>query len=249
LKALISAGGKGGSGKSLSAINIARSLKGLGHKVGLLDLDLDSPNLPAMFGKYGGITQDADRYFVPVIIDGVPVVSIGLMSQTVQCSFKTGEENRQVVKDMVLYSRWGDVEMLVADVPAGFGDELHAFIDTIGKDNMMGAIITVTPSNSDDLKRCIDLMARLKIRILGVIENFRGVMTSCGTDAICQKCGEPVHLFNSNNLIKELTDAAKLKYIMAIPVIEKFFVGQGTYPYLPPSLLETLTKFLKDEGV
>lgn len=243
---IISHGTKGGTGKSMVACNIALGLKELGYKVGLIDLDSDSPNLPAMFGLYGGVELDSERYFLPEVVRGMRVMSTGLFTESLHSSFKRGEENRQIIRDMTLYTRWGDTQVLVADAPAGNSDECMAYINAIGTSNVLGVVLVSTPSTLDDVKRSVDVFSRIGIRILGVIENYKGVLTSCGVDAICPHCSEPVRPYVEDDVIKSYTESIGLNYIMSVPIIEGFVNGKGHYPQLPTAIFDKLLLYLVD---
>lgn len=209
-------------------------------------MDTDSPNLPAMFSKYGGVYLDADRKFVPVIIDDMPVVSTGLMSSNISSAFKIGEENRQIIRDMVMQTLWGEIDILIADCPAGSSDEMAAFINTVGKENIVGVVAVTLPSTLDDLKRSVDIFSRLGIRIIGVVENERGVMTTCGYEPICPECGNMLKLFMTDNAVFEYVKSVGLQYITSIPIIEAFIPGKGTFPYLPDIVLNNFIMFFDE---
>ena len=128
MKVVLSQAIKGGCGKSLMAINIAHELA-KEFNVGLLDADIDSPNIPGMLNMKEGMKQDKNRFFIPVEwkpagVKPIKVASVGLFASLDKYKgpvtmFKIGEETRQIIYDLVIRTSWKNIDYLVVDLPAG----------------------------------------------------------------------------------------------------------------------------------
>ena len=168
------ASGKGGVGKSTVATNLALSFKNMGLSVGLLDLDIYGPSLPIILGidEQPDLTQD--RKLIPLEHLGMKVMSFGFISGNQTPVIWRGplvaRMTEQFFRDVV----WGDLDLLVLDLPPGTGDVQLTLTQKLKID---GAIIVTTPQDLAlaDVKKGADMFKKVHTPILGVIENMSGL--------------------------------------------------------------------------
>jgi ATP-binding protein involved in chromosome partitioning len=178
--------GKGGVGKSTVAANLAIALARNGRKIGLVDADVYGPSQPTLLGTDAKPTAENDR-LIPVEARGIRLLSLGqLVSPGHALAWRgpmaTGALSRLIEAD------WGDVEILVVDLPPGTGD---VQLSLIQKSRPDGAVIVSTPQDLSliDATRAIDLFRKTDVPVLGIIENMAGY--------ICPHCGEGSDPFGS----------------------------------------------------
>jgi ATP-binding protein involved in chromosome partitioning len=172
---------KGGVGKTLVSINVAYSLKELGYKVGLLDLDLTMPAV-TKYLKLHGINPGTGKQLEPVDCNGVQVLSAGLLMDKDQPVTVTAEMRRNIVSQFVGKTQW-NVDYLVIDTPPGSNDELMELINNY-RSSILGCIVVTTPSDTaiNEVRRSLELIRREKLPLIGIIGNFMGFeCISCHT--------------------------------------------------------------------
>ena len=201
--------GKGGVGKTTTAINLAYGLSLRGYKVGVLDADLHGPNVPIMFGKEGvklskiseplEITKNLHisslSFFVP---DDSPVVWKGPQKIT-------------AIMEMLEGIKWGEIDFLIVDLPPGTGDETLGIAQNIGTDSK--TIIVTTPQKVSllDSTRAINFARLINLNLLGIIENMSGF--------ICPDCQKEVNIFKKGG-VKKLAQEKKTDFLGSIPLDE-----------------------------
>lgn len=171
------ASGKGGVGKSSVAVNLAVSLAMQGYKVGLLDADIYGPSAPKMFGLEGQtpelLEEDDKQWLVPIEKFGVKVLSIGFFVKAEDPLVWRGPMATSALKQLLLQAAWGELDVLVIDMPPGTGD-VHLTITTEIK--LSGAIIVSTPQEVAlaDVVKGINMFRseKIDVPVIGLVENM-----------------------------------------------------------------------------
>lgn len=163
--------GKGGVGKSTTSVNLALSLAAEGLNVGMLDADLYGPSVPKLLGIEGRTALRDDGIFQPHEAFGLKVMSIGSMLVPGQAVVWRGPMATSGLRQLLRETDWGDLDVLVIDLPPGTGDiHIGLFQQTI----VDGVVIVSTPQDLAliDAQKAIDMLRRMSVPILGLIENM-----------------------------------------------------------------------------
>ncbi|HEX6041203.1 Mrp/NBP35 family ATP-binding protein [Longimicrobium sp.] len=181
--------GKGGVGKSTVAVNVATSLARAGRRVGLLDADIYGPNVPTMFGekrKPRVIGDKGAEKMEPLDAYGVRLMSLGFLLDEGQAAIMRGPMIAGILKQFLGEVEWGELDVLVVDMPPGTGDAQLSLVQTIRLD---GVVMVTTPQDvsTGDVLRGIRMFERTNTRVLGVVENMSGF--------ICPCCGQRYEIF------------------------------------------------------
>ncbi len=165
------ASGKGGVGKSTVSVNLAVTLAASGASVGLLDGDIYGPNIPQMMGIHKALEQSEAGRIQPVVSHGVRLVSVGFITGDSDAVIYRGPLVGKMIKKFLNDVDWGGLDYLLVDLPPGTGD---ASLTLAQAAPLTGAVVVTTPQQValSDVRKCITMFKRLKVPILGVVENM-----------------------------------------------------------------------------
>jgi ATP-binding protein involved in chromosome partitioning len=188
------ASGKGGVGKSTTAANIALSLRAMGLKVGLLDADIYGPSVPKLMGLKGKPELLENRVLKPMEAHGLKVMSIGFMVEDDAPLIWRGPMIDSALTQMLREVAWGDLDILVVDMPPGTGDAQLTMAQKVPLD---GAVIVSTPQDLAliDARKGIAMFRKVDVPVLGLIENM--------STFVCPTCGFRCDVFAHGGAAKE----------------------------------------------
>ncbi len=178
--------GKGGVGKSTTAVNLALALAAEGARVGLLDADVYGPSIPAMLGLSGRPESPDNKSIEPMRAFGVEAMSIGLLVDQDTPMIWRGPMATSALMQLFNDTLWGDLDYLLIDLPPGTGDIQLTLAQKIP---VAGAVIVTTPQDiaTLDAKKALKMFEKVEVPVLGIVENM-AVHT-------CSSCGHVEHLF------------------------------------------------------
>jgi ATP-binding protein involved in chromosome partitioning len=203
------ASGKGGVGKSTTAVNIALALAAEGARVGILDADIYGPSQPTMMGIKGQPVSRDGKSIEPMQKYGLQVMSIGFMihGEDVPMVWR-GPMVTQALDQLLNQTHWDALDYLIVDMPPGTGDIQLTLSQKVP---VTGAIIVTTPQDIAlmDARKGLKMFEKVGIRILGVVENM--------STHICSKCGHEEHIFGSGGAEKICNDY-QIEFIGSLPL-------------------------------
>jgi ATP-binding protein involved in chromosome partitioning len=180
------ASGKGGVGKSTTAVNLALALQAEGATVGILDADIYGPSIPRMLGCKGQPESTDGKSLEPMVGHGVQSMSIGYLIEEDTPMIWRGPMVTQALEQLLNDTRWSGVDYLIVDLPPGTGDIQLTLAQRIP---VSGAVIVTTPQDIAllDARKGLKMFEKVEVPVLGIIENM--------SIHICSQCGHSEHIF------------------------------------------------------
>ena len=227
IKHIIAVGsGKGGVGKSTTAVNIALALQADGLRTGILDADLYGPSIPKLLGLEGQPAIRDDGIFSPHDAFGLKAMSIGSMLVKDQAVVWRGPMATSALRQLLRETDWGTLDILVIDLPPGTGD-IH--ISLFQQAEMDGVVIVSTPQDLAliDAKKAIDMLPRFGVPILGLVENM--------SYFIAPDTGSRYDIFGSGGAERAAADLG-IPFLGAIPLVMS--IREGSDVGRPPMVTD-----------
>ncbi|SIO66634.1 ATP-binding protein involved in chromosome partitioning [Bradyrhizobium erythrophlei] len=175
------ASGKGGVGKSTTALNLALGLRDLGLRVGLLDADIYGPSVPRLTGIHEKPQLDDNRKMIPIPRFGLAIMSIGFLVEEDTAMIWRGPMVMSAITQMLRDVAWGTLDVLVVDMPPGTGDAQLTLAQNVP---LKGAVIVSTPQDLSliDARRGLAMFKKVNVPVLGIVENMSYFQCPhCGT--------------------------------------------------------------------
>jgi ATP-binding protein involved in chromosome partitioning len=202
------ASGKGGVGKSTTALNVALALRDLGLRVGLLDADIYGPSVPRLTGVREKPTVNDAKKMIPITRFGMPLMSIGFLVEEETAMVWRGPMVMSAIRQMLWDVAWGELDVLVVDMPPGTGDAQLTLAQQVP---LRGVVIVSTPQDLAliDARRGIAMFKKVDVPTLGIIENMSYFQ--------CPECGTRSDIFGHGGARLE-AERLKVPFLGEIPL-------------------------------
>jgi ATP-binding protein involved in chromosome partitioning len=200
--------GKGGVGKSTTAVNLAVALAQRGARVGLMDTDVYGPNIPQMLGIHEPPEVSADQKIVPPQAHGIKAISMGMLVPEDKPVIWRGPMLHSAVQQFMRDVVWGELDYLIVDLPPGTGDVALSMAQSVP---VAGALVVTTPQgvSVSDVKRAVAMFRQLNIPVLGVMENM--------SFFVCGHCSERTDIFG-NGGGERMAEEMGIPFLGGVPI-------------------------------
>lgn len=211
-KIIAVASAKGGVGKSTIACNLALALKAAGQEVALVDADIYGPSIPHLMNLSGN-PQAKDGLLLPLISHGIKCISIGSIIDEKQAGVWRGPMVTKILHQLIRSLNWQadgkEVDVMIIDMPPGTGD---VYLSIAEKFPLAGVVIVSTPQSLAviDVVKSIDCFEKLKIPVLGLIQNM----------AYLEIAGEKKYIFGRDGA-RKLADKSGIKFLGEVPILQE----------------------------
>ena len=223
------ASGKGGVGKSTTAVNLALALQAEGATVGILDADIYGPSMPRMLGCTGQPESVDGKSLEPMVGHGVQSMSIGYLVEEDTPMIWRGPMVTQALEQLLNDTNWKDIDYLVIDLPPGTGDTQLTLAQKIP---VSGAVIVTTPQDIAllDALKGLKMFEKVEVPVLGIVENM--------SIHICSECGHAEHIFGEGGG-QRMAEEHGVDFLGALPldikIREQADSGNPTVAAMPDS--------------
>ncbi|MHB1585801.1 MAG: iron-sulfur cluster carrier protein ApbC [Acidiferrobacteraceae bacterium] len=202
------ASGKGGVGKSTTAVNLALALSAEGASVGILDADIYGPSQPRMLGTRAKPESKDGKSMEPVVSYHLQSMSIGYLIDEETPMIWRGPMVTQALEQLLKDTNWKDIDYLIVDLPPGTGDTQLTLAQRVP---VTGAVIVTTPQDIAllDARKGLKMFEKVEIPVLGIIENM--------STHICSKCGHEEHIFGAGGGLR-MAEQYEVDFLGSLPL-------------------------------
>jgi len=202
------ASGKGGVGKSTTAVNLALALAAEGANVGILDADIYGPSIPMMLGLSGYPESKDKKTMMPKVAYGIQTISIGYLVEADQAMIWRGPMVTTALQQLLKDTNWDNLDYLIVDLPPGTGDIQLTLSQQIP---VSGAIIVTTPQDIAliDAQRGLGMFEKVNVPVLGLVENM--------SMHICSNCGHEEAIFGAGGGLA-MAERNRIEFLGSLPL-------------------------------
>ncbi len=203
------ASGKGGVGKSTTAVNLALALSAEGANVGILDADIYGPSIPRMLGLSGQPDSKDGKSLEPMVNHGLQAMSIGFLIEEDTPMIWRGPMVTQALEQLLNDTQWKDLDYLIIDLPPGTGDTQLTLAQKVP---VSGAVVVTTPQDIAllDARKGLKMFEKVEVPILGIVENM--------SLHICSGCGHEEHIFGHGGG-ERMAEEQDVTFLGALPLV------------------------------